>query len=133
MLEKTLFILDVEELSSARVIMRADGIMHVDFREEMDVSVDDIMTVSGAVKRLGEGKRFPHMITMGQYTSITPEAREYMITEESNRYTSAAAFVTTSIHQRLLVMYFLRFNKSSRPMQLFSHETGAADWLKSIL
>lgn len=124
---------NVIELPFAIVKLRADGIIHMHFKEDVDVTLEELMQVNAAVKQLGGDKKYPNLITMGKYTSITREAREYMTTEECNCQTLADAFVLVSFHQRLLASYFLRFNKPSNPIRLFVDEASAVTWLTTFI
>ena len=124
---------NIVELPIAIVRLRTDGIMHMHFKEDVDVTLEELKLVNAAAKELGGGKKYPNLVTMGKYTSITKEAREYMTTEECNDHTLADAFVLVSFHQRLLASYFLRFNKLSNTIRLFDDEASAVTWLTTFI
>lgn len=86
-----------------------------------------------AVNRLGDGRRFPNLITVGKYTTITKEARDYAASDEANKYTLADGYVLHSFHQKIIANFFIKFNKPKMPVRFFNNEEDALEWLRQFV
>lgn len=86
-----------------------------------------------ATRILGGGKKFPNLITGGDFIIVGQGVREYAATEEPNRYTIADAFVVKNLPQQLLVNFYITVNKPPRPTRFFTNENKAVSWLKQFL
>ena len=93
----------------------------------------NVVEVVSTLEKFGEGKKFPLLIVVGEYTLPTPEARAYIATPESDPYASAEAYVIQSFSQKLVGNVYLSFNKPARPTRLFNSEEKAIEWLKTFL
>ena len=126
-------IIDSIVLASCTVKLREDGIIHLDIKDDIEVTEDDIREMNSAVGRIGAGKKYPNLITVGKYTSVSKEARDYAASEEANIYTLADAYVLHSFHQKILGNFFMKFNKPKAPVKFFNEEQEAITWLKQFV
>jgi hypothetical protein len=126
-------IISSTELTATHVSLRADGIMHLAIKDEIEVTVEDIIAMNEAVGRIGDGRKYPNLITVGRYTSISKEAREFAAGDEANKYTLADGYVLHSFHQKILANFFIKINKPKLPVKFFNHENEAVEWLKQFL
>ncbi len=115
------------------VALRNDGIAQVSVIGNSEIDVQHVKLVVDTLEELGEGKKFPLLIVVGEYTLPTPEARAYIATHESDPYASAEAYVIRSLSQKLVGNVFLAFNKPARPTRIFNDEEKALEWLKTFL
>lgn len=63
------------------------------------------------------------------YLQISRETREYYSNNKSMQITRAHAVVVNDLHTRLLVNFFIRFDKPVIPVRLFTSFEKAIDWL----
>jgi hypothetical protein len=107
--------------------------MHVRVNENEEIDKPNVVEIVNAINELGEGKKFPLLIVVGEFTLPTPDARNYIATAESDPFASAEAYVIVSFSQKLVGNVYLKFNKPARPTRIFTSEEKAVEWLKSFL
>lgn len=66
------------------------------------------------------------------FFTIEPEAREYLRSGIVDPTRLATAVITDRLSTKLLVNFFIRFNKPSTPMKMFTCEEKALQWLREI-
>lgn len=115
------------------VALRSDGIIKVSINGNEEIDVGNVVEVVSAIQKIGHGKTFPVLISVGEYTLPTHEARAYLATEKSNPFASAEAYVIYSFSQKLVGNVYLSFNKPVRPTRIFNSEEKAIEWLKSFI
>jgi hypothetical protein len=115
------------------VSLRSDGLVLVQINGNEEIDRPHVEEIVNTIGEWGNGKKFPLLIVVGEYTLPTPEARSYIATAESDPYASAEAYVIQSFSQKLVGNVYLSFNKPARPTKLFNSEEKAVEWLKSFL
>lgn len=113
--------------------LRSDGLMEVKINANVEIDVNNVLEIVGAIKKIGEEKKYPILLIFGEYTLPTLEARNYVATAESNPYAIAEAYVIQSFTQKITGNIYLKINKPIRPTRLFNSEEDAVDWLKTFL
>jgi hypothetical protein len=73
------------------------------------------------------------LISSDSFAAPTPEARKFLAKAESNPYSSAAAYLTKTLAEKILANAFIRFNKPVRPTRMFTSEAKALEWLQTFL
>lgn len=76
-------------------------------------------------------KPYAVLVSAEQWTSITPEARKLIASPPFKKVTIAKAVVVNSLPQRMVVNFYLRFNKPSIPTRMFSNRDTAIKWLRN--
>jgi hypothetical protein len=115
------------------VALRSDGIILVRVKGNEEVNIIDAKQIISAVATIGQGKKFPMLVVVGEFTLPTPEVRAYLAKAESNPFSNAAAFVIQSLSQKLVGNVYLSFNKPARPTRIFNSEEKAVAWLMTFL
>ena len=133
MILTTIDIIKTAQFKILSVNLRSDGLVDVKVNGNEEIDIANVVEVVSALEKLGEGKRFPLLIVVGEYTLPTPEARAYIATPESDPFASAEAYVIQSFSQKLVGNVYLSFNKPARPTRLFTSEEKAIEWLKTFL
>ncbi len=108
------------------------GIIHEHFFPKTDFTIQDAKQSMAVGLELSEGADFSWLIDMTNMKSITKEAREYF-GEVENSHIKAVGLVTNSPVSKVFGNFFLRFNKPTIPVRLYSSEIQAHDWLKEFL
>lgn len=126
-------IINSVSIKAGAISLRSDGIMLYKIKEDYLVDVQDLKDMVEAVKRIGNGKKFPNLILMGNYTNIKHDAMDYSTSEENNIYTIADAFVLKSTHQKLLANLYLKLNRPKIPTRFFNSEDAAVEWLNAYV
>lgn len=115
------------------VALRSDGLVLVKVKGNDEINVENVVEVVSTLEKFGNGKKFPLLIVVGEYTLPSPEARTYIATPESNPFASAEAYVIQSFSQKLVGNVYLSLNKPARPTKMFNTEEKAVEWLKTFL
>ena len=126
-------ILQTENFNTLSVEIRSDGLARVNVKANEEIDVKNVMEVVSVLEKFWDGKKYPLLIVVGEYTLPTPEARTYIATPESDPFACAEAYVIQSFSQKLVGNVYLSFNKPARPTRLFNDEEKAIEWLKTFL
>ena len=108
------------------------GIIHEHFFPKTDFTIQDAKQSMAVGLKLSEGADFSWLVDMTGMRSITKEAREYYGKLQIS-HLKAVGLVTNSPVSKVFGNFFLRFNKPTIAVRLFSSETQALNWLKGFL
>ncbi len=81
-------------------------------------------------KKQLNGAKLPTLISGGQYSTTNTDTLKYISINENMPYSKCAAFVVSSISQKLLGNFYLKIYKPQRPTRFFNHKNEAILWLK---
>jgi len=94
-------------------------------REELD----DAMANVAAVAKVSGGNARRLLVDLSSAGPQSHEAREYYMSPESKKNTTAMAIVTGSLLGRIVGNLILGANRTGVPVRLFPNETTALTWL----
>ena len=120
------------ELETARIQLREDGIMHIHIKEGREMHLNDAIQVVEAIGKLGNKQKVPVLIDCGEFATIDKEVRMFSASEKANVYTLAEAVAYHSFAHKLLIDFYVDYNKPSIETKVFSSNEEAVDWLKKI-
>lgn len=84
-----------------------------------------------AIELTAPNKYFAVVDMTASYDS-TPEARSFYAESDYSKYRYADAFIVNSLPMRLLVNFFISFNKPKIPSRMFNNEESALTWVNSL-
>ena len=84
-----------------------------------------------AVEFTAPNKYFAVIDTTAPYDS-TVEARNFYAESDYCKYRYADAFIVNSLPMRLLVNFFISFNKPKIPSKMFNNQESALIWVNSL-
>ena len=125
-------ILQRKDFDILSIYLRDDGLVNIDIKSDEEITVSHVKLIVHALQEMGGGKIFPLLITVGERTLPSEEARRYIALAESDPYASAEAYVISSLSQKLVGNFYLRFNKPARPTRIFTNTNEAIEWLKTF-
>ena len=108
----------------------SEGIIRLQLNDRADVEVHDIEEIHKANQKLCEGSKYSLLVIIGKYSTVSPEARELSANKELSKNRISLAFVSNSLADKLLVNFFIKFNRPNTPTKLFTDEGEAIRWLK---
>ena len=114
---------------SARIWLGKDGIVHIQAYSLKREELDDAMANVAAVAKLSGGNAHRLLVDLSSAGPQSHEAREYYMSPESKKNTTAMAIVTGSLLGRIVGNLILGANRTGVPVRLFSNETAALTWL----
>lgn len=124
------YISDIVECKISRVALRRDGILHIDIQPEQHFAITDFRELMDAAFRIGNGKKFLNLITVGKYTIPDHETRIMSTSKDGSSYKYADAFVINSLPQKLVGNFYMRFYTPFVPTRFFNSQSEALKWLK---
>lgn len=98
--------------------------------EGVELDVDDVHEMRRIYLQFSKGKDFAILLDATQSFSPTGEARTLLASKEFTDKRIAAAFVTTTLSNRLIGNFFIKVNKPLTSTKLFNDEISAFAWLK---
>jgi hypothetical protein len=120
------------DLSHSKVHMRSDGIVEIDFADDIEMDLKEAVEVVDAIGELTGGKKALVLNIGGKNTSVTSAARAFSASMAGLRYTTADAFVVNNLAQKILGTFYISFNKPAVNTKIFNDAGKALEWLKTL-
>ena len=109
-----------------------DDILLVKMKEGINLGEKEMeLLLQDAVELTSPNKYFAIIDTTVVYDS-TPEARDFYSESDYSKYRYADAFIVNSLPMRLLVNFFIVFNKPKIPTKMFNNRESALTWIHSL-
>jgi hypothetical protein len=109
-----------------------DDILLVKMKEGINLDQAEMeQLLKQAVEFTSPNKYFAIIDTTALYDS-TPESRSFYAESDYSNYRYADAFIVNSLPMRLLVNFFITFNKPKIPSKMFNNEESALNWIQSL-
>ena len=126
---------DKIDLKTAQIYKDDDGIVHVKYKDEIEVDVEAVKKHIEAIIKLANGQEVCVLLDARNVNSqVTSEAREYASTNKEYENTRKAyAIVVNSLANKLVANFYIKFNKPAKPSRVFNNKKEAMDWLKEFL
>lgn len=121
------------QLSHSKIELRDDGILILYANENHVYSIEDTKENVEAFGKLSGNKKVPVLIVGGNFSTLAPETRAFLASEESLKYSKAEAFLLKSLAQKILINFYIKFDKPLVPTKVFTKEEEAVKWLKGFL
>jgi hypothetical protein len=110
-----------------------NNILHCRMLPDVEVDVADIEENLAATLALTLGKRYVVLVDARDGNGMTKDAMERVNQPKSYLNLIAQGIVVTSLANRLIANFIIRFHKPSSPTQLFPNEEQALAWLREHL
>lgn len=120
---------DTEEII---VSLRKDGIIHVYIKPNIHIDIDVQKRMLAAYWKVTDVRR-PFVFEVGEFTSISKEARQNATKIEEDAPVAATAIVVTNLGHRIIADYYYKFNRPKRPIKIFKNSESAVEWLSQYL
>jgi hypothetical protein len=109
--------------------MREDGVLQIDLFPNTDVYVQHVRQMVEAGSIIANGVPHPVIMFLGEFSTFNKDAREFSADPTKEIMSTAIAYVTTNLANRLIVNFFLTINKPVKPFKMFRTEEAALKWL----
>jgi len=120
-------------LKHSTIILREDGILELHTHDDHVYEVSDVIENVEAFGKLTNHQGSPVVIIGGSFTSTSSEARKFMASAESLKYSKCEAFVLNSLPQRILINFYIRIDKPLVPTKVFKTKEEAILWCRTYL
>jgi hypothetical protein len=115
------------------VILGDDGILHIDFSQYDRITLASIQYIHARHVALCPDRKIPVLFKGKAVASVEYKAQRYLSSPEVSAGISAGAIVVKSFLERHLARMFLVYHRPPYPVQVFSDEADALDWLRGFL
>ncbi len=123
---------ELHKLDICTLSLRDDGIFEVIFFDDGEITLEQSKKLVELEGELSEGRKLPALHIMGKYTEIGEGVKEYSA-KEGTAFTSAEAYVISSLAHRIIGNFYLRIVRPSVPTRLFNTKENALTWLRTYL
>lgn len=117
------------ELGDCTVTFREGDVVHSHFQEHRLVEPAAARQMFAAIERERQGRKVLLMVTVGNGTALSNEARNFASSEASNRLIAADAIVVRDFGHQLAANVFVRDHRPGRPIRMFPDQDCARVWL----
>ncbi|MBK6829487.1 MAG: hypothetical protein IPG92_01505 [Flavobacteriales bacterium] len=117
------------ELEACTVTFLDGDIVHTHFRDNHLVSPEDVQLMFDAIRTERGSRKALLMVSVGDNTTMSNEARAYASSPESSNYIAADAIVVRDFGHQLAANVFVRHHKPERPIRMFPDRETAMAWL----
>ncbi|MES2568319.1 MAG: hypothetical protein V4565_15705 [Bacteroidota bacterium] len=121
------------ELEYARVQLLDNKIVRVEMFDEVIIGLKECRGINHAIGELSGGKEAAVLMVPGYHTHFLPESRDFSASPEGQMYTLGDALVVLNLGQRILMQFYLKFNKPPKPSKAFDSEDHGMEWLLSLI
>jgi hypothetical protein len=115
------------------VTLGDDGILRIDFSQYDRITLASIQYVHARHVALCPDRKIPALFKGKAVASVEYKAQRYLSSPEVAAGIAAGAIVVKSFLERHLARMFLIYHRPPYPVQVFSNEADALDWLRGFL
>jgi hypothetical protein len=117
------------ELEACTVTFVDDDIVHTHFKDGHLVSPEDVQVMFDAIRVERGARKALLMVSVGENTTMSNDARAYASSPESSEYIAADAIIVRDFGHQLAANVFVRHHKPDRPIRMFPDRDSALAWL----
>ena len=118
------------ELEACTIDLLEGDVAHVHFRDGRTVQVEEVRHMFEALKAERKGRKVLLLVSVGEGTTMSNEARAYASSPDSNAFVAADAIIVRDFSHQLAANVFVRHHKPTRPIRMFPDKDSALDWLR---
>lgn len=118
------------ELEACTVTFLGEDVVHTHFKDHHLVTPEEVQLMFDAIEADRNGRKVLLMVSVGEDTTMSNEARAHASSEASCKYIAADAIVVRDFSHQLAANVFVRHHKPHRPIQMFGDSHSALAWLK---
>lgn len=121
------------KLSHSLIQLREDGILYVEFGDNAVLDVEECDELITSYTSILGDEKVPILHVFGKFTEATKGAREFSASPRGLKHSLVEAYVLSSLPHRILLNFYIKFNKPAVPTKYFGTKQEAVVWLKKFL
>ena len=110
-----------------------DDIYFYCIRDGTEISLEDAQELVALGSELTKGRRVGALVDARVHFNDTNDSRKYFAEHTLTQQFAAVAIITSSLAQRLIVNFYINFNRPNVPTRMFGNEAEAMKWLRKML
>ena len=123
---------DLKEIETEIALLDLkNDILHITIKEDTEIDIDNIKENIKCREKVQQGKKFLVFVDTTGLHGISNEARSYAAQDEITSMNKAMAVLTPSLPTKMLVNFFIKFDKPNSPTKMFNTRQKALDWLET--
>ena len=116
----------------AEITFDGEYLVRIQLFENADLDGPDILAINKAKFELIGERKHVVLFVPSIFSNMTADARKVSATSEVNRNSLAKAIIVLSPHQRIIVNFFIKFNRPPAPTSVFTNDKDALVWLEKM-
>lgn len=121
------------ETSICIISINEEGIGSMHFKDGVHQDVPEQMENLKCLIEITKNIPTPFVITAGENTTLTKEARNNALAIENQSPISATAVVVQNFAYRIIAEFYLKVQKPKKPFAVFTEKEKAYEWCKQFL
>lgn len=119
----------VVDMKACVLTFMEGDVAHVHFKEHRTVEREDVLSMFEVIEARRNGRKVLLLVTVGEGTYMSNEARVEASAGNSGRLIAADAIVVRDFGHQLAANVFVRHHKPDRPIRMFPDKDSAMAWL----
>lgn len=119
-----------QELDACTIDLLDGDVAHVHFREGRTIDVEQVRSMFTALEAGRAGRKLLLMVSVGEGTTLTNEARAFAGGDAGTACAAADAIIVRDFGHQLAANVFVRHHRPARPIRMFPDRTSALAWLR---
>lgn len=108
-------------------------IIKIDIKDFTELEKEDIIDMQSWVTKNTKEKILVNLVTFGNGSTASREAREYASSPEGNIHTIGSALIVKNLAQQLIIDYYIKFNNPIYPTRAFYKVDKAISWVNKLI
>lgn len=108
------------------------NVITAEVKENVDISVEKMNELLQEAVRIAGFKKYFVIVDARAGFHSEADVRDYYASNEYAKYRYADAFIVKSLATRLMVNFYISFNKPSIPTKTFTDPEEAARWINEL-
>lgn len=123
--------MDQLEIKAGKVF-RENGIIRLVLAPATELENDDIDHIYSAVRRVADSDRYYIVVDASDIIASSNEVRDYAAKHADAGKIRACGIVCNSLSVKIIINFFLKFNKPLYPTRMFNSMNEAIQWVSAI-
>lgn len=123
--------MDQLEINAGRVF-RAEDIIHLVLAPETELENTDIDHIYSAVRRVAASEYYYIIVDATDIIASANEVRDYAAKHPDAGKIRACGIVCNSLSVKIIINFFLKFNKPVFPTRMFTSMNEAKEWVGTL-
>ncbi|MES2567570.1 MAG: hypothetical protein V4565_11925 [Bacteroidota bacterium] len=108
------------------------GYYELEVKDKVEINIAEIELIKAAQKEVS-GKRLPTLVSGSLFSTTNIETLKYISKNVNMPYSKASAFILSSVPQKVLGNFYLKFYKPERPTKFFNSKEEALEWIAQFI
>ncbi len=119
-------------LDFAKLDLLDDNIVRIEMFDKRSIGEHECREINNSIGILTDGRQARILLVPQPNTIFDHGAREFSASDEGLQFTIADALIVNNLAHKILVSFYLKFNKPKKPSKAFENEEDAIKWLLTL-